>query len=934
VVSRFHPAGQTAEDLIASIMTNWIRYFGPMKVLVADGEKGLASEEVAQFLDRVLVQLKTKAPGEHAQMVERHHELLRRIILRVESQLRAEGLIVPMEVILAESILAKNVLTTVAGQTPYRALYGREPPGLTEFEPQSETVLDDHSGGVAGHSRNHHRVREMAIAAMVQESAQLRIERALDSKTRLAVEQLELEPGDLVDFWRKPATKDESGWRGPARVVEPGDRGGDESSATTVQWQGRMLQVRTQDLRRALVYCALMAFPTAEAQDPRDLMVSFAEGLQRGQLVRIGWVRIDMSQSKARHSSSSGTSGASALTRPLKDGWLRARSSSQHSELLLATLQVAATSFSLAGCIGARIGHGVSALEGIVECDHTFIWWWHVGRPKACWFYQPTGAGRISLAEVFGKDQWSTCAFVQFIMTSDDEVDKIRAAEPRVPNIGGLDGPDRPPPRAPDSGVEAPVPDTPMRSSSSRGSPSTRETWTDGDESVTRPESEADTPSSRRSRSTRRGRFSSAPAPTQRPKRSRPTSLTSRGAVNRRKAEATKASGSSELTPGLPEQGSEHDPTARSSHEPQLPIAEPWQPPDSWGPWPQGPNDPNQGWDPGDEDQPPGLEDDDDPATIDYRSAAEESDDDDEPDEHTFLGELITHEEFLQCIEGGTASLHAYLNEHGTQVEHAPIEALDVQNGANECWSSTEPDMYHLRASGSSELTEPVEVQLSPQMSWLLTPTDGETLPELRHADEYYVVRVYPSGVKRTVVEREQNIISREEALKHEKECNQAMLDELKRWLNLGAFERVSKKHAGNVIDARWVLKWKVVNSERIIQARLVVRGFKDLQAAQLSTFAGTTTRWGQRLVNSVAAQHGWPLFTADVSQAFLRGLTFDQAAQLKDEVHRDVQFTVPPGSVNILKRLPGYQDFNPLTEVLRMLRCGFGVKICPTPVE
>ena len=29
----------------------------------------------------------------------------------------------------------------------------------------------------------------------------------------LAIEQLELTPGDLVDFWRKLATKDESGWR-------------------------------------------------------------------------------------------------------------------------------------------------------------------------------------------------------------------------------------------------------------------------------------------------------------------------------------------------------------------------------------------------------------------------------------------------------------------------------------------------------------------------------------------------------------------------------------------------------------------------------------------------------------------------------------------------------------------------------------------------
>ena len=138
------------------------------------------------------------------------------------------------------------------------------------------------------------------------------------------------------------------------------------------------------------------------------------------------------------------------------------------------------------------------------------------------------------------------------------------------------------------------------------------------------------------------------------------------------------------------------------------------------------------------------------------------------------------------------------------------------------------------------------------------------------------------------------------------------------------------KRQATNMIDARWVLKWKEVNGKRIIQARLAVRGFKGLQAAQLSTFAGTTTRWGQRLVNSVAVQHGWPLFCADVSQAFLRGLTFEQAAKLKDEVQRDVQFTVPPGSVPILQRLPGFNDFNPVTEVLRMLRCGFGLKDAP----
>ena len=83
-------------------------------------------------------------------------------------------------------------------------------------------------------------------------------------------------------------------------------------------------------------------------------------------------------------------------------------------------------------------------------------------------------------------------------------------------------------------------------------------------------------------------------------------------------------------------------------------------------------------------------------------------------------------------------------------------------------------------------------------------------------------------------------------------------------------------------------------------------------------------------MVNSVAAQKGWTIFTADVSQAFLGGLTFEQAAQIKGEVQRQVQFKVPPGIVAVLKQLSGYEDYDPMTEVLNMLRCAFGVKDAP----
>ena len=155
--------------------------------------------------------------------------------------------------------------------------------------------------------------------------------------------------------------------------------------------------------------------------------------------------------------------------------------------------------------------------------------------------------------------------------------------------------------------------------------------------------------------------------------------MTSRGAVNRRKADSGKKGDPSggtppaKVTPGLPEQDSEHDPTARSSHEPELPTAD----------------------DPGDESEgPPGVEESDGESTVDYRNfddgfedfEDDQLDDYDEPDTSgfAFYEELISREEFLQVIEED--KLQAYLAEHGTQVEHASVEALDVQNGANECW--------------------------------------------------------------------------------------------------------------------------------------------------------------------------------------------------------------------------------------------------------
>ena len=252
------------------------------------------------------------------------------------------------------------------------------------------------------------------------------------------------------------------------------------------------------------------------------------------------------------------------------------------------------------------------------------------------------------------------------------------------------------------------------------------------------------------------------------------------------------------------------------------------------------------------------------------------------------------------------------------------LEALDGHQG------SSEPDACHFAGQihpsarpVPDHVQEPLElIVVHPLTRWLETPVQDPTA--------YVVIRCFASGQRETLIERELNVLTAAECRQHAAKCKQAMIDELRRWQGLEAFERCPRSQADNLIDARWVLKWKVVNGERLIKARLTVRGFRDMQASQLSTFSGTTSRWGQRIVVSVAVQRRWSLFSCDVAQAFLRGLSFRELAEMDGEVKRSVQFIVPSGSISLLRALPGFEDFDGATEVLRMLRAGFGLKDAP----
>ena len=113
-------------------------------------------------------------------------------------------------------------------------------------------------------------------------------------------------------------------------------------------------------------------------------------------------------------------------------------------------------------------------------------------------------------------------------------------------------------------------------------------------------------------------------------------------------------------------------------------------------------------------------------------------------------------------------------------------------------------------------------------------------------------------------------------------EVDEACLSELKKWTTPGALTIRDRAGSPNIMDSRWVIRLKKMpDGTLVVKARLCIRGFKDSQIDMLDTFAGTASRYGQRAVNIIAATKRWLLWSLDVSQAFLKGLTFEEVSRL-----------------------------------------------------
>eukprot|EP00971_Amphidinium_carterae_P136086 2696642-Amphidinium_carterae.1 len=235
---------------------------------------------------------------------------------------------------------------------------------------------------------------------------------------------------------------------------------------------------------------------------------------------------------------------------------------------------------------------------------------------------------------------------------------------------------------------------------------------------------------------------------------------------------------------------------------------------------------------------------------------------------------------------------------------------------------------------------DPLELYLPRSMA--LAVDDEETYRTLsEEPSSAWVIFSYPVSRSRAanpsqmkMIVKDLHTLDEDEVAQNGKAVLEAQVEELKRWISQQSFMRIPISECKNLLRVRWVYTWKKIEGTRQIKARLTVKGFQDRQFhsphADFASFASTASRTSQRIVCLAAAQNQLRLSSLDVSQAFLKGLTFKELAEATKKPLRKVQFIPDQTTTTALRRCPGYEHFNPQEEALELLRPGFGLNDSP----
>jgi len=397
VADRWHASvellSKASPAICEAICTCWLSIFGPFKFLVVDGERGLITDEAVQYLKQHGITIKTKAPNQHANVIERRGAILRHAMHCIEDQLTKENIPITFKQLLGEATFSGNALITHNGASPYNARMGTQPAMLPDIHALPETTA-------VGPARFTHRIREISLQHIIESSALGRINRALRSHTTTAGEAADYKPGELIDIHRPPNNKDTSGWHGPATVI----RNVPDEGQVVAKLNNHEVRARYPDCRRWMDFVNLVYNTTEDVYTTTGqavaLMINRIKALEPGKFITVGFHKLTTS-----------------------NNWVRTQATSAHSALALSAQHVSHNILGYPNTFAIRIGKGIQRFPACSEADYTVLVYWNRSFDHAQ-MYEADGNGQITTKQLIG-DSFAEMLYLQLLCTrnTDSPVD-------------------------------------------------------------------------------------------------------------------------------------------------------------------------------------------------------------------------------------------------------------------------------------------------------------------------------------------------------------------------------------------------------------------------------------------------------------------------------------------------------------------------------
>eukprot|EP00971_Amphidinium_carterae_P339893 6477948-Amphidinium_carterae.1 len=179
-------------------------------------------------------------------------------------------------------------------------------------------------------------------------------------------------------------------------------------------------------------------------------------------------------------------------------------------------------------------------------------------------------------------------------------------------------------------------------------------------------------------------------------------------------------------------------------------------------------------------------------------------------------------------------------------------------------------------------------------------------------------------------VKKDFDALTDSDFVEHAEALHRSRLDEVTKLFKLSCFRRLPRAQSTNLVDSKWVYRWKPGETGRVIKSRITLRGFKD-QDRSVNTWAATAARNTQKTINSLAmTQPGFVVESWDISSAFAQGMTFQEIASTTGEEQRSIQLEVSPYDLDLIRSQTGFEDFSCHEEVLDLLKPVYGLRDAP----